>query len=70
MNVTSISATFLENTRMLRTIAPALGILMENEMFSLGKSTPFVIKSVLLEMSTGCTITEFVAIRVVIDSIS
>jgi len=70
VNVTSISATFSENTRMLRTIAPPLGILIKNEMLSLGKSTPFVIKSVLLEMSTGCTITEFVAIRVEIYSIS
>jgi len=70
VNVTSISATFSENTRMLCTIAPPLGILIKNEMLSLGKSTPFVIKSVLLEMSTGCTITEFVAIRVEIYSIS
>jgi hypothetical protein len=70
VNVISISSTFLENTRMLRTIAPPLGILIKNEMFSAGKSTPFLIKSVLLEISTGCTKTEFVAIRVVIYSIS
>ncbi len=70
MKISSISATLLEVSSIARITAPPVGILIVNVGFRSVKSTPFEMRSCLLDISSGAVLTEFVIISVSIYSTS